>query len=765
MIKAIYVLQPIYFRAAWVALGLVVMFTLPLDVIGAQPGLLNEVAFSLPERGAKPRGFVVNFACGDSNSVGEIPVTIEVAPTGKNFPADRLITVRVSPVTKTTQPPGLDCTYDIPVPLVEGTSSATKTAYLPKWTVGGEFDVSVLEDRRSLDGYRTRIAGSTFSPNQAEAFWFESTRRRYGWINENAVDTRDSRVLFMSLMPELVRENDFTTPVFKLGNRVNRFRVVNVDQLPADWRGFDSIDVWIIEYDTLKSLVAKQPEPAKALNDYVRCGGTLWILGSPTKVEFDEWFSLNSKNADRNTDLVSKAIQYAGTPVDFEPFRGGYNSNIQAYGNPGRGFLQYTNSPTGFSDAEFDANVAWVKEQEAVGMAEPINESDYAIYDFALGRVVVCDRTDVLPGSPQHWRAIANMNDDTGSSGIERRAVDPCFGDRRFWDWVIPGVAQPPVYTFIGLLIVFVVIVGPLAYRKLTKLGRGYLMMFVAPLLAFATTLIMFAYGLVADGLSTRVRIREVTWIGDASGVAVRCNRATYFAGIRPAEGMRFPANSLVLPYQLSAVSNWFQASQVEHSMIGTIELADDAIRFDSGFLPSRQQKQFVTYRPVDKVGLVRVTQNGSPATTNVLNELSFELRQGVIRTFDGEYFAFDKLSPGATLVVNPVESKVGSKLLSELYGIQRPLPPPGISSAQRQGDAAIDLLAILYNQPRQASAPNRAALGDSVVESWIRERLQIRSELPPGMFVAVADVTDDCIAVESAELVESVHYVIGVLP
>jgi hypothetical protein len=42
---------------------------------------------------------------------------------------------------------------------------------------------------------------------------------------------------------------------------------------------------------------------------------------------------------------------------------------------------------------------------------------------------------------------------------------------------------------------------------------------------------------------------------------------------------------------------------------------------------------------------------------------------------------------------------------------------------------------------------------------------LQIDSELPQGMFIAIADVTPDCIAVEGAELVESVHYVLGVLP
>ncbi len=751
-----------------VAMVFVGFMLLPTGVAtSAQYGPIQEI-ISLPEQGAKPLGFVVSVSCDDTRLYGDLPVTIQVTSTAKHFPADRLITIRISPVNKTTQPPGLDCIYELPIQLTEGTVNATKIAYLPKWSVGGDLDISVIEGRRSLEGYRGRTSGGILSLYESEACWWESTSCRFGWILENASDTRDARVFFASLMPELLRINDVTSsqPNFQLGDGSRHFRTVSIDALPTDWRGFDAVDIWIVDQQALSNLNSKHPDSAKALNDYIRCGGTLWILGSLSDKQLMQWFSLRPGCGDDNTKLVDRAIRSSMTPSDYEAFRSGSTNAIRQFRAPGNGSRRMGNSVnTALSDESFAANLAWIDAQEVTGRSEPIAASNFELYDLALGHVAVCSTADPLPGRPQQWRALANMSDDPNSLKINRRAIDPCFGDRRFWDWVIPGVAQPPVYTFIGLLITFVIVVGPLAYRKLTKLGRGYLMMFVAPLLAFATTIIMFAYGLVADGLSTRVRVREVTWIGDKSGIAARCNRATYFAGVRPADGLHFPANSIVLPYQLPSVSGWYEASSLEHSIIGMVKFDEDAIRFDSGFLPSRQQKQFVSYRPVDNVGIVRLALDDTHVTPTLISELSLELRQGVVRGLNGDYFTFDKLPSGATIELSPVAEKQAGKLLSELYGIQRPLPPAGVSSARRRGEPVIDLLSVLYNDPKQSNSARRASLGDNTIEAWLREELQVRSELPPGMFVAVADVTNDCISVDSAEVVESVHYVIGVLP
>jgi len=77
---------------------------------------------------------------------------------------------------------------------------------------------------------------------------------------------------------------------------------------------------------------------------------------------------------------------------------------------------------------------------------------------------------------------------------------------------------------------------------------------------------------------------------------------------------------------------------------------------------------------------------------------------------------------------------------------------------------ARFDLSALLSaSYPLRYSLPTaRAGSPESDVEWWLRENLQTQSRLPRGMFLAIADVSEDCVAVPDATLVDSIHYVIG---
>jgi len=737
---------------------------------------------SMPDRNVKSAGFQVNLSCEDLRLFGDVPTTVQVVPSGGSFPARRTITVRISPAAKTTQPQGGDAFFDLPLELPEGASEVTRQFFLPKWSLGGSLEVSVLEDRRLIEGYQGRISGPAFYPGQAEAAWWESAEQRFGWIYDAKEPLPDPRIFFATVAPELlnVRDIEADPTGFEFADTWRQFRALSTDELASDWRAFDVAEVWVIESNVLRKWMTTKSAAISAaisaLRDYLRCGGTLWILGATTQDEMRSWFELVPHEDAKATTLVSEVVRVANFAIDYEAFRANaYQPNVtsrnyireyaiaQATGGFGR---PNPGGPNTLAvDVQFDENLAWYRVKELEGSQQHARPDDFRMHRLALGRIVCCNLPDAVPGAPQQWRTFVGLTESEMSETL-RRAVDPCFGDRRFWDWIIPNVAQPPVYTFIGLLTVFVVVVGPLAYRKFTKLGRGYLMMFVAPLLALVTTLVMFIYGLVADGLSTSARVREVTWVGDQSGAAARYCRATYFAGVRPSEGMKVPSNAVLLPYQLPDVSNWFEASQLDRSMIGGIRIEDDWMRLDSGFLPSRQQKQFVTYRPVANVGLVGLKNGDDPGKARFKSGIGFDLRQGVARGADGAYYRFDELPANSEVRAISVPDKSAGELLSELYGVQRPLPPAAVSSSRRTGDVLIDMVLTLGTRgPQRQIVNSRSANGESAVEAWLRMALQIDSELPEGMFIALADVTPDCVAVEGAELVDSVHYVLGVLP
>jgi hypothetical protein len=53
----------------------------------------------------------------------------------------------------------------------------------------------------------------------------------------------------------------------------------------------------------------------------------------------------------------------------------------------------------------------------------------------------------------------------------------------------------------------------------------------------------------------------------------------------------------------------------------------------------------------------------------------------------------------------------------------------------------------------------------DGLFEDWLRSHLQLQGEIPKEHFVAMAPVSDDVIAVEVSEVLDSVRYVFGTLP
>jgi hypothetical protein len=336
------------------------------------------------------------------------------------------------------------------------------------------------------------------------------------------------------------------------------------------------------------------------------------------------------------------------------------------------------------------------------------------------------------------------------------------LGDQRFSRWLIPGVAEPPVYTFIGLLTAFVVLVGPVAYRRTTRYGRGYLMFAIAPLLALMTTLAMFGYGIVADGFDTTARIRQLTWVDGRSGDAGERIRATYFAGVAPREGIRFDGAAEVIGYPESTGKSWSELNEVAGGVSGRVVVTDRWQRFDRTFLPSRQQRQFVTHLPRLGLGAVSLKPSAEDQGRDLHSSLDFDLARVVARDADGRYWTSDALPGGVTRPARLLPPPEAAKALATIYGLQRPIS--AVREARRgsrYGNQIRDLIASI----NRSLGSGGEAITDGLFEAWLVGQLQIKGELPPQWFVATAAVDPQIVAVEGAELVESIRYVYGTMP
>jgi len=762
----------------------------------------------LPASGVAPAGFRIEVMHERLDQFGDLPMRVLVIPTGTAFAESRELTLRVTFDPKTVTPSGFAANYQFSIKVAAGDSLVDQTVHLPKWFMRGDMRLTVLESGQPLAGYSANQAARGFefsagpyNSDWLESLWMDSAVARFGWIAtpgskslmsvSQGSELDDVRVLLLSLVPELGTAQDVTVEanlpsILKTYGEMAGIRYRTVEELPDQWQGLRQSHVWITRWSTWESIEKNQPSVALAMRQYIRCGGALWILDAPATQTVADRFNLRlrqqpkvqrddlpvepfgeSRAFDRLSSGVTAALEQAtrGTkkqalffPLpDFNEIVSRQYDNSPLHLHQGLIALMQTRKDSG--NAFWQNNAMFLESN----LGDDVLPSEINSIEVGSGIIVCCSHNESVPGSYFQW---LQMQEETGTrlSNVINYGIDPIVGDGRFWNWSIPGVAQPPVYTFIGLLFLFVILVGPLAYRKLTQLGRGYLMFFVAPVLAAATTLILFLYGVIADGLGTQARIRQVTWLCEQDGGAVQYWRSTYFAGFRPSDGLAFPPSTHVVPYRENEYSNWYMMNAGDDSTQGTITLSDQGTRLSSGFFPSRQQRQFVGYRPLEKAGGLSFSVDSETDVATISSRFGYDLREVVVCDSAGAHWLCDNLAAGATQRAIPMEATEWAAKLSDLYMRQMPVSPPGIVRGGRRGNTRLDLVASLALSRPFLNFPlmTRATTGESQIDWWLRETLQTGSALPPLMFIAVADVSEECIANPGARLVESIHYVVG---
>ena len=125
-----------------------------------------------------------------------------------------------------------------------------------------------------------------------------------------------------------------------------------------------------------------------------------------------------------------------------------------------------------------------------------------------------------------------------------------CIRDSDYWDFMIPGFGQSPVEGFLGVITLFILVIGPLNYYLLKKFNRMYYLPLTVVAAALLTTLTMMVYAVVSDGVATRVRLRSFTLLdqeGDENIAMTRC-RQSYLAALSPSDGLIFPSQTCVYP-------------------------------------------------------------------------------------------------------------------------------------------------------------------------------------------------------------------------
>ena len=484
---------------------------------------------------------------------------------------------------------------------------------------------------------------------------------------------------------------------------------LTASELPQRWLDYTNLDVVCLSLDELAGLAESRPEAFRAVLDWVASGGNLWVYGVG-----DEFRRIGKLEGllgltPGSGDTASKPAARGWSKPDLSRLntRGDVMDNdeypAEVYVDPKTGVI-FERRP--------------LPRKPAVALP-PLKKPHFLLRELQMGLVVALGPENPFPGTREQWAAVLAAVGPQRYLWNLRHGLSMVDVNHGFWDFLIPGVGLVPAVQFGVLITLFVLAIGPLNYWLLRRWKRLHLLVVTVPLGAAAVTLALFAYALLADGLGTRVRVRSVTHLDQRSGRAVCWSRMSYYAGLSPSGGLRFPAEAAVYPLEaLPPAAARNQSPQRR-------ELAwEDDQWLQSGWLRARTPTQFVTVRcrPSDR-GLAIAPVEGDRNHVEVTNRLGTPIRQLLVRTADGTCYWAEGVEQDATVRATRIRLADAMERLGATYYENQPRLPAGMHSGSFQ-----------TSYQRRWSYPSRRGPGGSPSPwtSRLERSLQMLQLYPP---------------------------------
>jgi hypothetical protein len=620
--------QSLCHRFLTILAGLGAILSQP-DVLPASSGGL----VTLPPANVKSKsGLQVAVDSTWVDNFGYLPLAVTIT-SAKPSPSDQTITFRFKASTwQMGETPVMAVDQDIEMP--EGSTSVSATVLVPKFQEWQNVWWDVL-----LDGsFEEELSmpwsgGGWFTP--MVGFTGDTTPRILIVAEEGQQVTLSTRVIGSNLIqqqgvtgitvqqpgvPIVGSQASVTLGVDTLNFAAQR----TVSKLPRQWLAYTSLDCVLLTPKQLEQLQDEQPEAWSAIVRWVRSGGNLWLhdVGK-------DWEGL--PEASRRLSALLGADEESDKTGWYTPF----------------------------STGNVSVSSAFTHEASAQRDPGPLEGRGAFAWRIAgLGVVIISQKPfDQLGEEEWTW---LSQQDGQQLGWTWRHGTNPTWPNADFANLLIPGVGLAPVTEFRILITLFVLVIGPVNYWVLKRSKRLHLLIITVPLAALVVTLALFAYAIVGDGLSTRMRVLSYTALDQRSREATSWARLSYYAGLAPSGGLEFPKETAIYPINYGWNDN---------SNFGDIQLLPRGMQWadrqylTEGWLASRTPTQYltVTSRPSDRK--LDVVLDGSGV--RVSNHLATPIDLLVLRDKDGRLFQADSIAAGASAPLSAVqkESDVAARL------------------------------------------------------------------------------------------------------
>ncbi len=710
---------------------------------------------TLPTKPTK-LGFTMTVKLEAVSGNGYRPVHLTFAPQSKTFQRDRHVEVAISPRQPYNGP--FDYTFRKSITLPEKSGVVDEIVYVPRYYQWTNIEFELREDGRPVES-----GLATFGSGTDLRFNFANQQVTVGIIqpkdaaNQNAPWKiyPDVRTLVTVLgdgpIPESSQELPAKTPVasqlshlqsVNLAKQVQpawvQFRPLEENHLPDNWLGFTQLDVILVPDPVLDRIATEQPDRMLQLKLWLAAGGNLWVYaaGEDSGVFTDEAMPMkvSTQQMLASGDLSELDLSAAN---DTSPlvFAGWNDTQKESQHYSYRGDRITMSRRRDVYESLKKANHPFARNVSAKELATGLRRGSYG-----LGEVITIANEDPFPGSFQLWKSIANLQGKTRLQWPDRIGVDVPAGNNTYWTWLIRSVGQPPVKSFVILNLLFAIVTGPFCYFLLRQRERLYLLYFVAPCLAAMVTIGLFAYALASDGITTKQRTRQISWIDPTNSFHVSQSRSTYYRVLGYGQNIQVARDTAIYPVHHSPTNSpYYGRNSGEVVLHGDYRDTADQQLLGGGFLPTRNQVQYLTIRPWRSEKSIDIDWKSQQVT----NYLPYTIRQLLICDDSGKCWVAANLTTGTTVPLTPC--KQISELLDQILG-------PNVLPDQ----ADIPMINT-YNWTRN-NVGSQVSLLEGRLDRWSKR-------LPNNSFLGVAEVNEQNLGIVDGSLVDSVHIVMGRLP
>jgi len=341
-----------------------------------------------------------------------------------------------------------------------------------------------------------------------------------------------------------------------------------------------------------------------------------------------------------------------------------------------------------------------------------------------------------FPGDDRDWVWLFNAVPDNHWKWFRREGFSLTRTNEDYWNLLIPGVGDAPVWSFLVLVSLFAVAIGPVNYLVLGRSRRLYLLLLTVPAGALVVTVSLITYALLTDGLGVRLRARSYVDLDQRSGRAAGWARQSYYASITPSQGLKFPDDTTVFPIVAQPQPRGGRRSN--SSLVW-----DDGQILRSGFLASRTATQFMVQRATTTPAKLTVREGTTPGQSpTVENKLGANVLYMLLRDRRGDYFAGSNVNKDATATLKSIDPAQAEKDLENFWVAALPQAPDPERLATNRNNALSFLFWRNYNYGMgQDASAGEPMMDAGILETNFDEAAQpAKHPLPMGSYTAIVN-------------------------